>query len=141
MSSTTDRLAVARNELSRADQKAGSLLSLALASLSAGLILGARGGLPLPVVVDLWGAVAVLIVAVVVLTLAIRPRLDGENGIAAWALGKFPEDDDEQALIWVSRVAIGKHHQIRYAITCIWIALSLASLAAVMTAVLATAVS
>lgn len=134
MADTCSRLAVARNELARADQKAGSLLSLSLASLAAGLTMAARGSLHIIVVLALWGAVVPLAAAVVLLTLAIRPRLDGDNGITAWARGECPDNDDDFALIWVSKAALRKHLHIRQAIMLLWIALAQAGFAALISA-------
>jgi hypothetical protein len=125
----------ARNELSRTDHKASTMLSLALALLAVGLTIGARGRLHLAVIIALWTAVAALVVMVIVLTAAIRPRLDGDNGIVAWARGE--RSDEEQALVWVSQAALRKHRLIYHSITCLWFALAAASVAAILSAVLA----
>lgn len=134
--STADRLATARAELTRSDQKAGSLLSLALALLAVGLTFGARSNLRLAVMVALWASIVFLAASVVLLTVALRPRLDGINGIAAWARGLCPDDDDEQALLWVSRAALRKYRHICRSIICLWAALVSAALAAILSAAL-----
>ncbi len=136
MSTVAERLAAARAELTRSDQKAGSLLSLALALLAVGLTFGARSNLRLAVMVALWAAIVLLSASVVLLTIALRPRMDGKNGIAAWADGQCPEDDDHQALLWVSRAALSKYRHICRSIICLWIALGAASVAAILSAVL-----
>lgn len=136
MSDTASRLAVARAELTRSDQKAGSLLSLDLALLAVGLTFSARGDLRLPIVVALWTAVAFLAGAVVLLTIALRPRLDGKNGITAWAAGECPDDDDVHALLWVSQAALRKYRHICRSIVCLWAALSAATIAAIVSAAL-----
>ena len=136
----------------RADTKADSLLRLCLGLLAAGLALLGSGKLPGPAAVAGWVAAALLGIAVVLLTTALRPDLGAAGfGFVHWARLSRPEevaaavaeqatDGDTgyarqaQELTWRSRSVLAKFTRIRTAQTLLVTALAVAVTAAALSA-------
>jgi hypothetical protein len=80
-----------RADQPRADTKAGSLLQLTTALFAAGLALVLSGRLHIPAGVRGWVlallgvAMVLLLAAIVLLTMALRPNLGGDFGFVRWA--------------------------------------------------------
>ncbi|SHN48200.1 Pycsar system effector family protein [Cryptosporangium aurantiacum] len=137
-------------ELSRADQKAATLLALTGAAAAGAVSALTPGdGLPMATRVLGWAAVAGLAVAVLILTTAIRPQLalrGGPNGIVAWATADpaelvdgGPVTDPAARLVSLSGLAVAKYRRVRRAVACIVGAVALLALAAVAALVAAVA--
>lgn len=133
----------------RADTKAGNLLALCSGLLIAGLALLGSGKLPGPAAAAGWAAAGLLGAAVVLLSLAIRPNLDGGFGFMRWAelssgqqlldaLAGEPADGDRirqaRQVIWLSRSVRGKFCRVRAAQTLLMSALAVTALTAALAA-------
>lgn len=127
----------ARDELKRADTKATTLLSLIGASL-AGVIALSRASMNTPAMVLLWCAAAPITGAVLVLLLAIKPRL-GAASPGTWLhaaeLGPEALLDDRDVTVHryelaehtcsLGSIAVKKFRRIRDAITLLTTGLGL----------------
>ena len=147
-------LADTRGELARVDAKAATLLTVAGVALTVGLAVLGRKELPAAAAVTGWLAVALLGAGVVLLALAIRPNLSGNQGLVHYAAeadgeqllaelarerrtNRRPLSDLADELVWTARAARGKYLRVRHAVT-----LLLAGLAATaVTALLALALT
>lgn len=116
-------IAEARDEISRTDSKAGTLLTLATGAL-AGLLTFAHAHVPFAAAVALWGAAALTTAALGVLLTVVRPSLSGVP-----RTGVFPANESllngavtdlpaRQAgrLRTFSALAIRKHRRVRLAV-------------------------
>lgn len=132
----------------RVDEKAGNLLQLCSGLLLAGLALLAAGKLPGLAAVAGWSAAGLLGGAVVLLSSAIRPNLNGDFGFVRWARLATDEEliaalisDDAcsrrgrvRRLRWLSRAQRTKFRRVRTAHTLLVAAVAVAAIAAGLTA-------
>ncbi|SDD68484.1 Pycsar system effector family protein [Actinokineospora iranica] len=154
MSGVAERLAVtheqARDELRRADAKATTLLSLVGAALAGVIALSGRS-LPIAASVTLWVSAAPILVSVLLLLSAIRPRLGPtEPAPGTWlyaaafgpsALLKSLADENESAMsravhaCELGVIAQAKYDRIRRAVGLLVLGLGVLVLALVLSVV------
>lgn len=127
-------------EIARVDTKAGLLLALEGAA-AAGLWTAATAR-PLPALATALACVsgALIVAAVIVLLLAVRPRLGGRHGFPLWATltpaelsGHLAEQDLAEDIAGLARLATDKFERLQHAVD-----LTLAAIAPAVLAVAAT---
>lgn len=135
-------IAEAREEVSRTDGKAGTLLTLATGAL-AGLLTLTHTRIPLPVAITLWLAASLVTAALAVLLAVVRPSLPAirHGGIfpgAANLLAAAPGADlrswQESRLRTFSALAAAKHRKVRLAVDLLGLALAVLVIAVVLAA-------
>jgi hypothetical protein len=136
-----------RAELARADAKAALLLSWAGGAFAVVAALGITGSanLPTAAMVGLWGAAALLATAVVVLLIAVRPRIPRTGGtgfiaharmtsgpalLASLALTEADRLAEVAAEVQLlSRIAVAKYTTLRVAVDLLIAALAVLAIA------------
>jgi hypothetical protein len=120
-------IAEAREEISRTDTKAATLLTLATGAL-AGVLAFAHTRVPMPAAVALWTAAALVTLALAVLLMVVRPRLVNvprNSGFPdhQWLADAGPDVDCRAWRAWqatqlglLSALAVSKHRRLRLAV-------------------------
>jgi hypothetical protein len=134
----TAAVAEARDEISRTDTKAGTLLTVATGAL-AGLVTFAQAGhLPVAAAVLLWLAASLSAAALVVLLTVVRPRLGASSNMFAdhEALLNAAACDlpgwQEARLRLLSGLAVTKHRRLRRAVDTLLAGLAVLAAAVVL---------
>ncbi|MBO4204801.1 Pycsar system effector family protein [Micromonospora echinofusca] len=126
-------LVAVRAELGRVDNKATALMGFAGAGLSGGLAVLGSGRLGGAATVSAWVGIAALLLGVILLGLAMRPRLSVGWGFMAWAgqepaevlqvLGAEEAQRAAHELCTLSRSVLAKYRRVQAGMAFLGLAL------------------